>query len=98
MIGVRLGPWIIEREIGRGGMGAVYFARRAGDAQPGPDRAAVKVLAAELAVEVGFQQRFQREIDILRQLDHPGIVKLFDAGNQDGRYWFAMEYVSGPSF
>src|SRR5436309_2224714 len=50
MIGVRLGCWIIEEEIGRGGMGAVYRARRAPGAPPGPDRAAVKVLAAELAV------------------------------------------------
>ena len=98
MIGVRLGPWIVEEEIGRGGMGAVYRARRAPDAPPGPDRAAVKVLAAELAVEVGFQQRFQREIDILHQLDHPVIVRFFDSGQNQGRFWFAMEHVAGPSF
>src|SRR5262245_2944096 len=98
MIGVRLGPWIIEEEIGRGGMGAVYRAARAEDAALGMPRAAVKVLAAELAVEVGFQQRFQREIDILRQLDHPAIVRLLDSGHDQGRYWFAMEFVEGSSF
>lgn len=98
MIGARLGPWIIEEEVGRGGMGAVYRASRAADAPAGPDRAAVKVLAAELAVEVGFQQRFQREIDILRQLDHPAIVRLFDSGQTANRFWFAMEYIDGPSY
>jgi serine/threonine-protein kinase len=98
MIGVRLGSWVIEEEIGRGGMGAVYRARRTPDADPGPEQAAIKVLAAELAVEVGFQQRFQREIEILRQLEHPVIVALLDSGNDKGRFWFAMEYVAGPSF
>lgn len=98
MIGVRLGPWIIERELGRGGMGAVYLARRAPDISPGPPRAAIKVLAAELAVEVGFQQRFKREIDILRQLDHPNVVKFLESGHDESRYWFAMEYVPGQSF
>ena len=58
MIGVRLGPWIIDAEIGRGGMGTVWKAHRAADA-PDPDDgdapalAAVKVLAPELAVESG---------------------------------------------
>lgn len=98
MIGVRVGCWVIETEIGRGGMGAVYRARRAGDAGDGPPTAAVKVLAAELAVEVGFQQRFQREIDILRQLDHPHIVRLYDSGTDSNRSWYAMELVEGPSY
>jgi hypothetical protein len=98
MIGSRLGCWVIEKEIGRGGMGTVYRARRAPDAPLGPPTAAIKVLAAELAVEVGFQQRFQREVDVLRQLDHPGIVRFFDSGQDDGRFWFAMEYVEGESY
>jgi serine/threonine-protein kinase len=98
MIGVRLGPWVIDEEIGRGGMGAVYKASRAADAGEGPASAAVKVLAAELAVEVGFQQRFQREIDILRQLDHPNIVRFYDSGEQQGRFFYAMEYIGGPTF
>jgi hypothetical protein len=96
MIGSRIGSWLIEEEIGRGGMGTVYRARRvAGD---GPRLAAIKVLAAELAVEVGFQQRFQREINILKQLDHPGIVRFLESGSERNRYWFAMEFVDGCSF
>ena len=64
MIGTQLGPWTLDKELGRGGMGAVYHAHAAdGD---GPKVAALKVLAGELAVDPGFLARFQREIDILR--------------------------------
>ena len=98
MIGTRLGSWILESEIGRGGMGTVYRARRAADAGPGPTTAAIKILAAELAVEVGFQQRFRREIDILRQLDHEVIVAFYESGVQDHQYWYAMEYIDGASY
>src|SRR5579872_1396490 len=98
MIGTRLGQWILEQELGRGGMGCVYLARRAAPDGAGPAQAAVKVLAAELAVDPGFLQRFQREIDILRQLEHPNIVRFLESGEEGGRYYFAMEYVPGPSF
>ena len=98
MIGARLGPWIVDREIGRGGMGRVYLAHRDPAGGDGPAQAAIKVLAAELAVDIGFLQRFQREIDILRQLDHPNIVRFLDSGEEDKRYYFAMEYVQGKSF
>jgi hypothetical protein len=98
MIDERLGPWIIEEELGRGGMGSVYRARRAPDAPGGPEVAAVKLLAAELAVDPGFRERFGREVDILRRLDHPHIVRFLESGEESGRFWFAMEYVAGPSF
>src|SRR5262249_26245186 len=58
----------------------------------------VKVLAAELAVDAGFLHRFQREIDVLQKLDHPNIVRFYEAGTQDGRSYYAMEHVEGPSF
>ena len=60
-------------------------------------QAAVKVLAAELAKETGFLQRFEREIDALSQLDHPGIVRFFESGQENGVYYYAMEYVEGQS-
>jgi serine/threonine-protein kinase len=97
MIGNRLGPWILETLLGRGGMGQVYRARRAADARGEPEVAAVKVLAAELAMDPGFLERFRREIDILRCLNHPKIVHFLESGTQDGRTWFAMEFVDGPS-
>jgi serine/threonine-protein kinase len=90
----KLGSWVIDREIGRGGMGTVYLARH--DAADGdPRQAAVKVLAPELAADPGFLERFRREIDTLRQLHHPNIVQLYEAGTQDGRHYYAMEYVPG---
>jgi serine/threonine-protein kinase len=97
MLGTRLGPWVLDRELGRGGMGTVYLAHRGAPADGAPDRAAVKVLAAELAVEPGFLARFQREIEALMQLAHPNIVAFYESGQEGGRYYYAMEYVPGRS-
>jgi serine/threonine-protein kinase len=97
MIGARLGCWVLERELGRGGMGAVYLARREGGSPELPERAAVKVLAPQLHSDSGFLARFQREIEVLGKLSHPNIVRLLEAGEQDGRQFYAMEYVEGPS-
>src|ERR1700756_894120 len=94
MIGTRLGKWIIDSQIGRGGMGRVYL----GHDEPGQHQVAIKVLSAELAQEPGFLQRFEREIELLGRLSHPNIVKFYDAGSQDGQFYYAMEYVDGRSF
>src|SRR6516225_4370736 len=94
MIGSRLGNWIIDKEIGRGGMGRVYLAHA-----DGCDRlAAIKVLAPDLAQEEGFLQRFQREIEVVGQLDHPNIVRFLESGAQDSVFYYAMEYIEGESF
>jgi serine/threonine-protein kinase len=93
MIGDRLGKWVIYKELGRGGMGRVYLAREELSGQ----HAAVKVLAAELAQDEGFLHRFQREIETLSQLDHPGIVRFYEAGCEGLLYYYAMEYVAGQS-
>src|SRR5262245_21479255 len=93
MIGDRLGKWVIFKELGRGGMGRVYLAQE----ELTGKQAAIKILAAELAQEVGFLHRFQREIDALAKLDHPGIVRFFESGCENGHYYYAMEYVEGLS-
>jgi serine/threonine protein kinase len=95
MIGSRLGPWILDQELGRGAHASVYRAHAPDE--PTPRQAAVKVLAADLAGDPGFLERFQREIETLRQLDHPNIVRLLESGVEDGRPWFAMELIEGPS-
>src|SRR5262245_4160666 len=94
MIGKHLGTWVIDDEIGRGGMGRVYKAHE----EPGTRLAALKVLAGELAQEPGFLDRFQREIEILAKLEHPNIVRFFDAGAQESMYYYAMEFVAGSTF
>jgi serine/threonine-protein kinase len=98
MIGSKLGKWIIDRELGRGGMGQVYLAHADNPADGEPAKAAVKVLAPELARDPGFLQRFLREIAALQQLDHPHIVRFFEAGVQDGHHFYAMEFVEGATF
>jgi len=93
MIGDRLGKWVIFKELGRGGMGRVYLAQEELTGR----QAAIKILAAELAKEVGFLHRFQREIESLSRLDHPNIVRFYESGFENGLYFYAMEYVEGIS-
>src|SRR4029077_18243124 len=94
MIGEHLGKWIIERELGRGGMGSVYLGRDETSGQ----LAALKVLTPELSQEAGFLERFRREIVAVSALDHPNIVKFFEAGESERRHYYAMEYVQGEDF
>jgi serine/threonine-protein kinase len=87
----RVGPYLIEREIGRGGMGAVWLARRS-DGLTRP--VALKLPHAGLfAGDPALQ--FSRERDILGALAHPGIARLYDAGIAEGQPYLALEYVAG---
>jgi serine/threonine-protein kinase len=87
----RLGPYKLERLLGRGGMGSVY----AGVQVESGERAAVKVLSAALADDVGFRERFKSEIETLKKLRHPNIVQLFGYGEEAGHLFYAMELVEG---
>src|ERR1043165_2875228 len=93
MIGDRLGKWVVFKELGRGGMGRVYLAQEEMTGR----QAAIKVLASELAQDVGFLQRFQREIETLSKLEHPNIVRFYESGFENGLYFYAMEYVEGDN-
>ncbi len=90
---VRIGPYLIERRIGAGGMGNVYLARHEQTGQI----VAVKELPASLAREDGFVHRFNREIEAMRKLNCPNIVKLLESGSDDETYYYAMEYVDGET-
>jgi eukaryotic-like serine/threonine-protein kinase len=91
--GQRVGPYFIEREIGRGGMGRVFLARRI---DGGFDQqVALKVTRAALD-DGELVGRFLQERQILARLEHPNIARLIDGGvTADGRPFFAMEYVEG---
>ena len=89
----KLGPYRIESEIGRGGMGVVYRAMHADSAKT----VAIKVLPAELARDVGFSERFAREINALQKLSHRNIVELIEPGEDQGYQYYVMEFVAGKS-
>ncbi|MBR9990357.1 MAG: serine/threonine protein kinase [Gemmatimonadetes bacterium] len=90
--GQRVGPWELIEEIGRGGMGAVFLARR-GDGEYDA-RAAIKLIGGIRTSE--HLRRFRAERQILAGLDHPHIARLLDGGSTDeGVPWVAMELVDG---
>jgi hypothetical protein len=89
----RIGPYRIERELGRGGMGRVFLAE-----QRGADfsrRVALKVVAPG-AAGPSLERRFREERRILAALEHPGIARFYDAGRaDDGTWYLALEFVEG---
>jgi eukaryotic-like serine/threonine-protein kinase len=92
-IGRRIGAYVVSRELGRGGMGAVYLADRA-DGQF-EKQVAIKVLKRGTDTDEVLQ-RFASERHILARLDHPNIARLLDAGTtDDGLPYVVMEYVAG---
>jgi serine/threonine-protein kinase len=88
-----LGPYQIVGKLGRGGMGTVYEGVHRETGEP----AALKLLSPALAQEEGFRIRFAAEIETLRKLNHPNIVRLFGFGEQDEQLYYAMELVDGNS-
>ena len=89
--GTELGGYRIEGQIGAGGMGIVYRVTNVA-----LNRIyALKVLAPELAEDEQFRGRFQREMRIAASLDHPNVVRIHYAGEQEGFLFLAMDYVHG---
>lgn len=88
-----IGDFELRRVVGRGGMGVVHEARQRSLGR----RVALKVLAEHVAVDPARIARFRREASTLARLEHPNVVRVFDAGEDDGRHWLAMEFVDGVS-
>ncbi len=100
---VRIGPFEVVDEIGRGGQSRVYRARFL----PAPDDphallplergepAVVKVMHAPVAQAPTDAEAFSKEADLLVMLDHPGLVRAHARGMHDGKVWIALEYVEG---
>jgi serine/threonine-protein kinase len=90
------GRYTIERELGRGGMATVYLARD----ERHHRAVALKVVHPELAAVVGPSlgaRRFQREIEIAAQLNHPHILPLYDSGSASGHLYYIMPFVDGET-
>ena len=81
--GTRLGSYEIAAPLGTGGMGEVY---RAADLKLGRD-VALKVLRPELAADRERLRRFEQEARAASALNHPGIIHIYDIGEQDGHGW-----------
>jgi len=89
----RIGPYELDRLVGRGGMGAVYLAHRA-DGQF-EQQVAIKLIDLPLATDL-FREQFRRERQILARLSHPNIARLLDGGvSEDGELYLVMEYADG---
>lgn len=86
-----IGPFLLEKKLGVGGMGIVYKATYT---KNGAD-CAVKVLPLVLTGNQKLVERFEREMAILKKLKHPRIVQFYGGGSQDGRHFYAMEFIDG---
>src|SRR5262249_20622206 len=90
---VRVGPYRLIRELGRGGMGAVFLAER--DDEQYHARVAIKLVRPGMATEF-ILARFRRERQTLARLQHPNISRLLDGGTtEQGLPYIVMEYIEG---
>jgi eukaryotic-like serine/threonine-protein kinase len=87
-----IGPYSVERELGRGGMGVVYEASQREPSR----RVAIKIMNTQV-LGPSSARRFRREMQALAQLRHPGIVQVLDAGADASRLYMVMELVRGSS-
>ncbi|GAD86641.1 serine/threonine protein kinase [Nocardia asteroides NBRC 15531] len=83
--------YTIRRVLGYGGMGVVYLARH----PRLPRLTALKLLSRDLSADDEIRHRFEREADLVAQLEHPNIVNVYDRGTDDDQLWISMQYVAG---
>jgi len=93
LAGQSLGGYQLEEEIGHGSMGVVYRGKQIALGR----EVAIKVLPMGLARDISYVARFIREAQIIAGLNHPNIVHIYDAGQQNKLLYFVMEYVQGPT-
>ncbi len=90
-IGATIGDYRLEERIGRGGMGVVFRATQLSLGR----QVALKLVAPELAEDPEFRERFKREARLAAGIDHPNVVPVHQAEEQDGHLYIAMRYVPG---
>ncbi|MFI5720024.1 protein kinase [Nocardia sp. NPDC051750] len=83
--------YVIDRQLGRGGMGSVYLAKH----PRLPRMTALKLLNREMFFDKEVRARFEREADLVARLDHPNIVTVYDRGLEDEQLWISMQYIDG---
>jgi uncharacterized RDD family membrane protein YckC len=90
--GTRLKHFEVVRQLGRGGMGTVYYGNDTSLERP----VAIKVLAPELAFDPDVVARFEREARAQARLRHPNVAQIYFIGEDRGFHFFVMEYLEGP--
>jgi len=85
----------IIKELGKGGMGAVYLAAKKDAGTNSIEQVALKLMLPEVAVNKGAKDMFLREVANTKALHHPNIVKLIDFGSSSGTFFFTLEYCNG---
>jgi class 3 adenylate cyclase/tRNA A-37 threonylcarbamoyl transferase component Bud32 len=90
-VGTEVAGHRIESVIGRGGSSVVYLAEHVRLGR----KVALKLLAPELSEDAAFRRRFIRESRAAAELDHPNIVRVYDAGEADGTLYISMQYIEG---
>ena len=88
-----LSDYNVQRELGRGGCGAVYLATP----KVGGDPVAVKLMLSRAQGEPRAIEQFKREMQVIAGLQHPNIVRFLDSGSDQGTFFFVMEYCDGGS-
>jgi hypothetical protein len=91
--GRHIGDWSVTRELGRGGMGAVYLAEH----DVTHEKVAMKELLITAAADPVAVKRFLQEGEVMRRLGHPNIVAVRDIIEAGGGHYIALEYISGGS-
>ncbi len=87
------GHFVLEKELGHGGMGGVYLARD----KMLDRKVAIKVMLKSLGEDPAFVERFQREAQAAARLNHPNIAQIYSFGQENGMPYIAMELVGGGS-
>lgn len=95
LAGQEFGPFLIEKELGSGAMGAVYLARYIKNNH----RVAIKIMSSSINSNASSSlvARFEREAEILKHLNNPNIVRLFGIGKFKGMRYYAMEVIDGET-
>ena len=88
-----LGDFVIERELGRGGMGVVWLATQKSLGRS----VALKTLPDFATMDPAAVLRFRREAEATSRIAHPGVVPVYGTGDVDGIHWYAREFVDGPT-
>ena len=89
----QIGPFLLEEQIGVGGMGVVYRATYPKNNK----KVAVKILSPGLIEDPKLLSRFEREINILKRLNHPNIVRYYGGGTENNQRYYAMQFLDGGS-